>query len=110
MFPPEKLKDLRKISGLLNFSKITDKIIGEFLIEDMTSTCDPLQYGNRKKISRYQYLINMLNRILIAVDRNSQSEAFAVIIGMIDWSQAFDRQSNKLYKEWCSFCTYTHTH
>ena len=35
VFPPEKIKDLRKISGLLNFSKITDKIIGEFLIEDM---------------------------------------------------------------------------
>ena len=38
----------------------------------------------------------MLNRILTAVDRNSQKEAFAVIVTMIDWSQAFDRQSHKL--------------
>ena len=28
VFPPEKLEDLRKISGLLNCSKIADKIIG----------------------------------------------------------------------------------
>ena len=38
----------------------------------------------------------MLNKILTAVDENSQSEAIAVIIGMVDWSQAFDRQCHKL--------------
>ena len=38
----------------------------------------------------------MLNRILTAVDKNSQREAFAVIVTMVDWSQAFDRQSHKL--------------
>ena len=31
IYPPEKLKDLRKISGLLNFSKIADKFIAELL-------------------------------------------------------------------------------
>ena len=38
----------------------------------------------------------MFHQILTAVDTNSQSEAYAVIVGMIDWSQAFDRQSHKL--------------
>ena len=38
----------------------------------------------------------MLHRILTAVDTNSQKEGIAVIINMIDWSQAFDRQSHKL--------------
>ena len=38
----------------------------------------------------------MLHKILTAVDKNSQSEAFSVIIGMIDWKQAFDRQCHKL--------------
>ena len=38
----------------------------------------------------------MLHRTLTAVDSNSQSEAMAVVINMIDWSQAFDRQSHKL--------------
>ena len=96
VFPPERLKDLRKISGLLNFSKITDKIIGDFLIEDMAKTRDKSQYGNEKKVSANHYLVKMLNRILTAVDRNSQTEAFAVILNMIDWSQAFDRQSHQL--------------
>ena len=96
VFPPESLKDLRKISGLLNFSKITDKIIGEFLIEDMAPGRDIAQYGNEKGVSTQHYLIKMLHKILTAVDTNSQSEAFAVIVKMIDWSQAFDRQSHKL--------------
>ena len=96
VFPPEKLKDLRKISGLLNFSKISDKIIGELIIEDMADSRDLAQYGNEKKMSAQHYLIKMLNRILTAVDSNSQSEAISVIVGMIDWSQAFDRQSHHL--------------
>ena len=96
VYPPEKFKDLRKISGLLNFSKITDKIIGEYLIADMASSRDTAQYGNEKKISAQNYLIKMLNKILTSVDRNSQSEAYAVILNMVDWSQAFDRQSHKL--------------
>ena len=96
VFPPERLKDLRKISGLLNLSKITDKILGEFLIKDMSASRDPSQYGNEKKVSRHHYLIKLLNKILTAVDKNSQKEAFAVIVHMIDWSQAFDRLSHKL--------------
>ena len=43
-----------------------------------------------------EYLIKLLNRVLTAVDTNSQKEAFAVIVQMIDWSQAFDRQSHTL--------------
>ena len=49
VYPVQKLKDLRKISGLLNCSKITDKIIGELIIEDMASTRDTSQYGNEEK-------------------------------------------------------------
>ena len=94
-FPAEKLKDLRKISGLLNFSKVTDKIIGEYLIEDMSPTRDLVQYGNEKGVSAQHYLIKMLHKIHTAVDRNSQVEAMSVILNMVDWSQAFDRLSHK---------------
>ena len=38
----------------------------------------------------------MLHKILTSLDRNSQREAFCVILHMVDWSQAFDRQSHKL--------------
>ena len=96
VFPPEKLEDLRKISGLLNCSKITDKIIGEMVIEDMKPTRDPSQYGNERKTSAQHYLVKMLHRILTAVDKNTQKEAIAVIVNLVDWSQAFDRQSHIL--------------
>ena len=38
----------------------------------------------------------MIHKILLSVDTNSQEEAYAVIVQMIDWSQAFDRQCHKL--------------
>ena len=38
----------------------------------------------------------MLHKIYTAVDRNSKVEAMGVILTMVDWSQAFDRQSHKL--------------
>ena len=96
VFPPEKLKDLRKISGLLNFSKITDKVVAELLASDMSSKRDNSQFGNQKNVSIQHYLIKLLHRILEGVDRNSQREAFCVIMSMVDWAQAFDRQSHKL--------------
>ena len=85
-FPAEKLKDLRKISGLLNFSKVTDKIIGGYLIEDMSPTSDLSQYGKEKGVSALHYLIKMLHKLHTAIDRNSKVEAMSVILNMVDWS------------------------
>ena len=76
VFPPEKMKDLRKISGLLNCSKICDKVIAELLVADMAP--------KREKLSIQHYLIKMLHHILIAVDVSPQSEAYTVLIGMAD--------------------------
>ena len=44
--PPSSTKDLRKISGLKNLSKIAEKILSEFIVTDMK--IDPSQYGNKK--------------------------------------------------------------
>ena len=96
IYPPEKLKDLRKISCLLNFSKIADKVVAELLTEDMEEKRDKSQYGNQKNISIQHYLVKMLHKILISVDKNSKKEAFCAILHMVDWSQAFDRQSHRL--------------
>ena len=96
VYPAEELSQLRKISGLLNFSKIADKIVAEFMIEDMAETRDKSQYGNEKGLSIQHYLIKMLHRVLCAADQNSQKDAVAVILSMVDWSQAFDRQSHYL--------------
>ena len=94
--PPENLADLRRISGLLNLSKITDKIIAEIITEDMAHTRDRSQYGNQKKISLQHYLVKMLHKILTSIDQNSTNQSMAVILTMVDWKQAFDRQSHVL--------------
>ena len=96
VYPPEKLDHLRKISGLMNFSKITDKILTEYLVADMASTCDKAQYGNVKGVSVQHYLVKMLHQVLLNLDKQSQSESFAVLVSMIDWSKAFDHQSHIL--------------
>ena len=91
VYPLPTVNELRKISGLMNFSKITEKNLGTFLISDMAGTRDPSQYGNEKGISVNHYLINMINEILVSVDKNTASEKFAVWSSLIDWKQAFDR-------------------
>ena len=96
MSPKCKLEHLRKISGLPNFSKVMDKVLTEFLVADMAPTSDKAQYGNEEGLSVQHYLIKMLNQILTQLDRNSRLQSFAVIMSMIDWSQAFDRQDHKL--------------
>ena len=73
-----------------------EKTVAKFLIEDMKPTRDKAQYGNQKGLSVQHYLIRMLDSILSATDRNSQNEKFAVVLSLIDWSQAFDRMSHQL--------------
>ena len=51
VYPPRSAKDLRKIAGTPNFSRIFEKFIAEILIEDMSISRDPSQYGNRKGVS-----------------------------------------------------------
>ena len=62
----------------------------------MADSRDQSQYGNEKGVSVNHYLIKMINEILLAVDKNTANEKFAVLCTMIDWSQAFDRQCPKL--------------
>ena len=62
----------------------------------MKATRDPAQIVNEQNTSTHHNLIRMLNRILTAVEINSKYEAYAVIVQMVDWSQAFDRQCHKL--------------
>ena len=62
----------------------------------MESSMDKAQFGNQKQISIQHYLIQLLHRILTAVDKNSGKEAFAVIANFIDWKDAFPRQCPEL--------------
>ena len=43
VYPPKNVNQLRKISGLKNLSKVTEKIIGDLMISDMQGNRDPSQ-------------------------------------------------------------------
>ena len=95
-FPAPTLKQLRPISQILVFSKIFDRILAEYLTNDMEVNSDPQQYGNQKGLSVNHYLINMINKILTGLDKNSASEKHAAILTMVDYAQAYELQSHTL--------------
>ena len=95
-YPPRNTSEIRNISGLLTFDKIMEKLLTELMISDMKLKMDPKQYGNQKGLSVQHYLIDMIHRILTALDSNSQKESFAVIASLIDWNNAFPRQCPRL--------------
>ena len=96
VFPQKTIEDLRDISGLLTFNKVAEKSIAELIIADMKEKLDPTQYANQKGIWTQHYLINMLNRVLTALDGGSKCEVKAVLATFVDWKQAFPRQCPKL--------------
>ena len=65
-----------------------------YIIKDMTK--DNKQYGNEKGLSINHYLVKMVHNILKSVDQNTASAKRAVILTMLDYSQAFERQSHIL--------------
>ena len=95
-YPPENTSQLRNISRLLNFDRVFEKFISQLIIADMDSSMDPAQFGNQRGISVQHYLIQMLHRILSALDNNSGGDIFAVVANLIDWNNAFPRQCPKL--------------
>ena len=74
---PKTLTELRNISGLLNLSKITEKIIAKMIISDMKGL-DPSQFGNQEGISIQHYLIKLIDRVLEATDKKTKNGSVAV--------------------------------
>ena len=95
-YPTLDVSQLRNISGLLTFDKVAEKLIAELIISDMEAKFDPSQFGNQRGVSIQHYLIQMLHRILTALDNNSRGDIFAVVANLIDWNNAFPRQCPKL--------------
>ena len=79
VYPTEKTSQLRNISGLFNFDKIMEKLLPELMIADMAAKCDPAQYGNQRGISIQHYLVNMIHRILSALDKNASSDQLDIL-------------------------------
>ena len=80
--PTKHLGQLRNISGLLTFDKVFEKLLAEILISDMEQKMDKSQFGNLKSISIQHYLIQMLQRILSAVDDHEEGNSYAVILNL----------------------------
>jgi hypothetical protein len=96
VFPPKSPEEMRNISRLLTFNKISEKMIAELIISDMSKKLDPAQYANQKDLSLQHYLIKMIDRILSDTDNNSKGEVNAVLATLYDWKEAFPRQCPKL--------------
>ena len=96
IFPPERVDQMRNISGLLNFDKVMEAMVSEVMISDMKMKSEPSQFGNEKGTSIQHYLIKLIHRILTALDNNSRRDTFAVIANLIDWNSVFLRQCPKL--------------
>ena len=74
VYPPTRINQLRNISGLLNLDTVTEKIFRQMIYSDMKNKMDPAQYGNQRGMSIQHYLIDMIHRILTAVDENSSNQ------------------------------------
>ena len=44
VYPPDKIDQLRKISGIMNFSEIFESFIAEVIVKDMKDNRDSSQY------------------------------------------------------------------
>ena len=77
-------------------SKIAEHIIAEYIIGDMKANLDTSQYANQAGVSAQHYLVKMVDKILKETDKNSRGEAVAILLTMVDWKEAFDRQCSKL--------------
>ena len=68
MFPLNITKDLRKITGTPNFSKVFEIFPTEVMIEDMKRNRVPSKYRNTKGVSTQHYLIKDGGDIQVFVD------------------------------------------
>ena len=96
VFPPLLSKHLRKISVFMNFSKVTEQIISEYLVADMEEKFDKSQFVNQKQTGVQHYLLKLVHKILCTLDKNSKGDILAVFANLNDWRQAFDLQWPKL--------------
>lgn len=87
---PKIIKDLRKISCTSDYSKLFERFLKNWILEDITPKLDPAQFGNQKGTGTDHLLVALVDRILRYLDQNLNSPA--VIATMLDWSAAFDRQ------------------
>ena len=91
---PQVIKDLRKISGTSDFSKVFEGFLKEWILSDISENLDIGQFGGLKGSGAEHMLVCMVDRILKLLE--SRKKGTAVIASMVDWANAFDRQDPTL--------------
>jgi hypothetical protein len=91
---PKVIKDLRKISGTSDFSKVFEDFLKDWIMEDVAKNIDILQFGGQPGIGTEHLVVCLMDRILKLLDR--YPDRSAVIMTCLDWSAAFDRQDPTL--------------
>ena len=87
IYDPQDKGDLRNLSLSLFISKLIENIICDMLIENWGHKIDSSQFGGRKGYSVVLYLIKLVDFILLNLDKS-----MAVLIALIDYSKAYNRQ------------------
>ena len=87
---PKEIKDLRKISCTSDFSKLFEKFLKDWIIEDISEKLDIGQFGGRKGVGTEHMIVCILDRVLKLLDQNPDKSA--VLAACLDWAAAFDRQ------------------
>ena len=87
---PMGVTDLRKISCTSDYSKLFEKFIKQWVMEDIEKNIDVGQFGGQVGIGTEHMLVCYIDRILQLLDKNPNKSA--VIATSLDWAAAFDRQ------------------
>ena len=66
------------------------------MLSDMKKHIDKSHYANQPGKSSQHYLIKLVDQILKSTDKASRGETIAVLLTLVDWKEAFDRQCPKL--------------
>ena len=91
---PKVLKDLRKISGTSDYSKVYEDFLKDWIIDDISGNIYVGQFVGMKGSGTEHMLVCMVDRILKLLE--SRETGTAVIASMVDWASAFDRQDPTL--------------
>ena len=67
------IADLRNKSGLLNLDKNAEKIISKMMITDMKKKIDPSHNANQNGLSIQHYLVRIIDKIFLSLDKNTKS-------------------------------------
>ena len=87
---PKNITDLRKIACTSDYSKLYEGFIKDWIMDDVASKIDIGQFGGLPGTGTEHLLVCLIDRILKLLDENTDRSA--VIMTLLDWAAAFDRQ------------------